>query len=130
MVVGQLPPYNWPQTQGPILILALNTDRSRRWSRGWMENRSISRFVASSRRRVCSTFQPTKNQTFSVYYVPCNVYTCDFVPRARFFVVLFSQLSGWQSCNADPFRSIGVVYRCFNACSCEISIGLVMYILV
>lgn len=136
IVVGQLPPYNRPQTQGPILILALNTDRSRRWSNAgeWR----IDQLAALSPRHaaaflVCSTFQPTKNQTFITlrHVRRCNIYICDFVPRARFFVVLFLQLSGWQSCNVDPFRSIGVAYIRVLICMLvwNIDRSCVMYIL-
>lgn len=80
-----------------------------------MEDRSISRFVASSRRRVPRVLHFSTDQEPDVYYVAARssmqyIYICDFVPRARFFVVLFLQLSGWQSCNVDPFRSIGVAY--------------------
>lgn len=108
MVVGQLPPYNWPQTQGPILILALNTDRSRIWSRGWMEDRSISRFVASSRRRVCSTFQPTKNQTFSVYYVAARSMQCIYMRFCSTCTLLCSPVFAIErmaklQCRSIPF---------------------------
>lgn len=87
MVVGQLPPYNWPQTQGPILILALNTDRSRRWSRGWMEDRSISRFVASSRRRVPRVlhFSTDQEPDVLVYYVAARLMQYIYIYILRGF---------------------------------------------
>lgn len=139
MVVGQLPPYNWRETQGPILILALNTDRSRGWSRGWMEDRSISRFVAAF--LVRSTFQPTKNQTFSfitlrhVRTIYIYIFSRDFVPRVRSFVILFCNWADGkvarkrlEQCWSIPFGRC-CIYTRFNACSCEISIGVLMYIL-
>lgn len=104
--------------------------------RGWMEDRSISRFVASSRRRVPRVLHFSTDQEPDVYYVAARssmqyIYICDFVPRARFFVVLFLQLSGWQSCNVDPFRSIGVAYIRVLICMLvwNIDRSCVMYIL-
>lgn len=108
IVVGQLPPYNRPQTQGPILILALNTDRSRRWSNAgeWR----IDQLAALSPRHaaaflVCSTFQPTKNQTFITlrHVRRCNIYiymrfcsTCTLLCSLVFAIERMAKLQCWS----------------------------------
>lgn len=101
--------------------------------RGWMEDRSISRFVASSRRRVPRVLHFSTDQEPDVYYVAARssmqyIYmrfcsTCTLLCSPVFAIERMAKLQCWSI----PFDRC-CIYTRFNACSCEISIGPVLCI--